>query len=121
MKIGLPMFWRGLMQRSFKKMDAALDLLLPGYAPTTALLFIIAVIGWLIFSGQAHPAVGLALAGMLMMITQFAVGLTLIRWTPKTVLAIALAPIYIFWKLVLSMHFMVFSPQKWKRAQRDTD
>lgn len=117
-QVAKPLLWRALRECSLAKADAALDLLLPGYAPTTAVLALIASAGWLLFS-PAHAATGLALAGLLLMAAQFAAGLTQIRWTAKTAAAVALAPVYVFWKLSLALKAAVIKPTRWRRAQRD--
>ncbi len=116
-----PMAWRALGRRSFVRFDAALELLLPGYAPTTALLALVAALGALLFSGQAHPATGFAVTGLLLMMAQFAVGLTLVRWTPRTFGALLLSPVYIVWKLGLAAWALVKRPAQWRRAERDGD
>lgn len=114
-----PLAWRAVRQRSAYRLSAALDLLAPGYAPVTGGLAALAVGGWLLFRGEAHPAVGFALAGLLLMIMQFAAGLCLMRWTPRLALAVALAPVYIVWKMALAAKAALVRPRRWQRASRD--
>ena len=49
----------------------------------------------------------------------FVAGLFTIRWTTKTFAAVALAPIYIAWKLVISIKALFAGPKHWQRAQRE--
>ena len=121
LQVALPMALRALKQRSLVRLDAALELLLPGYAPTTALLALVATLGLVLFPHRAHPSTGFALTGLLLMAAQFAVGLTLVCWTWKTFGALLLSPIYIVWKLSLSLAALVRRPTAWRRAARQGD
>jgi 1,2-diacylglycerol 3-beta-glucosyltransferase len=118
-EVAWPLAKRAMRDRSVYKFSAALDVLLPGYAPVTGLLAAVALAGALVFCGEAHPAVGLALAGLTLMVAQFVVGLSKMRWTPKLALAIALAPFYIGWKIALIVKSAVRRPDRWQRADRD--
>lgn len=118
-EVALPLAAKGLREGSWAKFETALELLLPGYAPTTALLLVLALIAWLASPHWYWPGPLIALIGLALMVLQFLIGLTMIRWTPKIFLALLLAPFYLFWKLVLAVHNFVFQPQKWQRARRD--
>jgi cellulose synthase/poly-beta-1,6-N-acetylglucosamine synthase-like glycosyltransferase len=121
LRLALPMAVRAIERRSMERLDAALELLLPGYAPTTALLAVVALLGYFAFATWAHPSTGLALAGLLLMAAQFGVGLTFVRWTPQTLGALLLSPFYIVWKLGLALWSLVRRPTEWRRAARDGD
>jgi len=117
-RVAWPMAIRALKERSLVKFEAALDLLLPGYATCTGLLFIVVIIGALLCSDGSHPAVGLALTGLLLMLGQFIAGLFFIHWTRKTFTALLLAPFYILWKLFLALQALFRGPEEWHRADR---
>lgn len=119
--LALPMLLRALVKRSWVRADAALELLLPGYAPTTALLIFLALAAIALYPNQAHPAAGFSLAGLLLMAGQFAGGLTMIRWNRKTLTAVLLVPFYLVWKLALSVKALFAAPGRWRRASREND
>ena len=120
-EVAWPLARRGLRERSWPKLSAALDLLAPGYAPTTAWLLVTAVVGRWSLGPAAHPAVGLALAGLLLMGAQFAAGLARLRRTPRLALAVLLAPVYLVWKMALSLRAFRRAPERWQRSARPGD
>jgi cellulose synthase/poly-beta-1,6-N-acetylglucosamine synthase-like glycosyltransferase len=108
-----PLAKRALRERNCNKLSAACDLLLPGYATLTGLLAVVAFLGGLL--PGASPAAGFALAGLVLMAAQFAVGLARMRWTPQLAKAMALAPVYVVWKVVLSARSAIKTPARWER------
>jgi cellulose synthase/poly-beta-1,6-N-acetylglucosamine synthase-like glycosyltransferase len=117
-RVAWPMAVRALRERQSDKLSAALDLLLPGYATVTGLLFAVALLGYWLSDGEPRLAVGLSVGGLLLMMIQFALGLARMRWTPRLAWAVALAPVYIVWKMLLAARSFVRLPGRWNRAVR---
>ncbi len=117
-RVAWPLVRRAWRERSLAKWSAACDVLAPGYALVTALLAAVAFFGVLLFPRHAHPAAGLAFAGLLLMGAQFAVGLTRLRWTPRLAKAVLLAPVYMVWKSFVAARSAVTAPRHWRRAAR---
>ncbi len=115
--VARPLAWRALRERSAAKLSAAFDVLLPSYAATTGWLTIVAVAAALL-PPVARPAAGFACAGLLLMAAQFGVGLAQLRWTPRLAKAVALAPFYIVWKMILAARGAWRAPGEWRRAER---
>jgi len=117
-ELAWPMACRAVAGGALYKLAAALDLLMPGYSPLTALLVVVAAAAGYLF-GIAHAGFLLAAAGLAVMALQFAIGLARLEWTPQLAMAVALAPFYIVWKIALALKSALFKPDRWQRASRD--
>lgn len=117
--VARPMARRALRSFSLYRLSAALDLLVPGYAPLSGMLLALAALCLVLLPGLGHPATLLALAGLGMMIAQFAIGLAFMKPTPALARAVLLAPFYIAWKIPLALRSRLRRPAEWRRADRD--
>lgn len=117
--VARPMARRALRRLSLYRLSAALDLLVPGYAPLSGMLVLMSALSLIVFRNPCHPATMLALAGLALMVGQFLIGLLFMKWTPTLAKAVLLAPFYIAWKIPLALRSRLRRPAEWRRAERD--
>lgn len=114
-RYGLPFLARGVLERNALKVDAAIEQLIPPLSITFFagfLLLALSLASWQPWS------IGLALAGNLALAGHLFLGLLSARVPLSAYRALALAPRFVAWKLLVYLQAMKPSDMRWTRTQR---
>lgn len=108
--------WEGLTKGNLSLLDAAFDLLTPPLSVFAALIVVCFVAD--LFVGGFTLA--MAVVAALGLVLHIVVGLRIAGATPEQYMALARAPVLIFWKVQLYLK-LLFSkgPDRWIRTRRD--
>jgi cellulose synthase/poly-beta-1,6-N-acetylglucosamine synthase-like glycosyltransferase len=112
---------QGLRRRSLLLLDLAADLLVPPltYVALAALFGFTAAAGWIVVghgAGWALAPWAVALAGLIVYVLR---GVWMARVGPRAVLDLLWAPVYMTWKIVLSLRASPSKDREWVRTARE--
>ncbi len=101
----VPLLNKSVKQRSLLLFDLALDLLVPPLAQLTLVLLAGAAVCWtaIRFAGHGQAGLGMFALGLLSLFIYVARGMTLTGAGLRGLLDLTFAPLYIVWKLLLSL------------------
>lgn len=106
---------RGMLERNTLKMDAAIEQLIPPLSITFLAGLLLLALG---LASRQPWNLGLALAGNLALAGHLFLGLLSARVPLRTYRALALAPRFVVWKLLVYVQAMKPSDMRWTRTQR---
>lgn len=107
---------KAIRERSWPLWELTMDIVLPGYAINSAALVALSLGAWYF----ALPWVWLAsFVGLLMLAAATLVGVAKTRPRSAVIRGLALAPVFVIWKLWLATSARVRPPKTWHRADRD--
>ena len=110
------LFWEGLAQRSWLRIDAAVEQLIPPLSVPVALGSLCLVLGLALSLPVPTAFAALSLAGQL---GYLLAGLALVKAPAKAYLALSHAPIYVAWKVALyGRAFLGMRNLRWIRTAR---